>query len=75
MSQAEFDAYVDEYDAQHAASVRLSGEDPDFFAAYKAAEAARALAAAGVEPRRIMDFGQGGAIASPTCNAPSPTPR
>lgn len=59
MSQAEFDAYVDEYDAQHAASVRLSGEDPDFFAAYKAAEAARALAAAGVEPRRIMDFGAG----------------
>lgn len=59
MSQAEFDAYVDEYEAQHAASVKLSGEDPDFFAAYKATEAARAMAAAGVEPRRIMDFGAG----------------
>ena len=29
MSQAEFDAYVDEYDAQHAASVRLSDEDSE----------------------------------------------
>ncbi|QDH33930.1 class I SAM-dependent methyltransferase [Porphyrobacter sp. YT40] len=59
MSQAEFDAYVDEYDAQHAQSVRLSGEDPDFFAEYKAKEAARVAAAAGLAPRRIMDFGAG----------------
>jgi SAM-dependent methyltransferase len=59
VSQAEFDAYVDEYDAQHAASVRLSGEDPDFFAAYKAAEAARVMARAGIAPAQIMDFGAG----------------
>ena len=59
MSQAEFDAYVDEYEVQHAASVKLSGEDPDFFAAYKATEAARAMAAAGAVPQRIMDFGAG----------------
>ncbi len=59
MSQAEFDAYVDEYDAQHAASVRLSGEDPEFFAVYKALEAARVMAGAGAVPRRIMDFGAG----------------
>lgn len=57
VSQAEFDAYVDEYDAQHAASVKLSGEDPDFFAAYKAIEAARVMA--GAAPLRIMDFGAG----------------
>jgi SAM-dependent methyltransferase len=59
VSQAEFDAYVDEYDAQHAQSVRLSGEDPDFFAEYKAKEAARVIAAAGGRPQRIMDFGAG----------------
>ena len=59
MSQAEFDAYVDEYEAQHAASVRRSGEDPNFFAAYKAAEAARMMARAGIAPARIMDFGAG----------------
>jgi SAM-dependent methyltransferase len=59
VSQAEFDAYVDEYEAQHAQSVRLSGEDTDFFAAYKATEAARLMAAASVQPRRIMDFGAG----------------
>jgi ubiquinone/menaquinone biosynthesis C-methylase UbiE len=59
VSQAEFDAYVDEYDAQHAASVKLSGEDPDFFAEYKAKEAALVMAAAGASPRRMMDFGAG----------------
>jgi len=59
VSQAEFDAYVDEYDAQHAASVKLSGEDPEFFAEYKAKEAARVMAAAGLAPQRIMDFGAG----------------
>jgi SAM-dependent methyltransferase len=59
VSQAEFDAYVDEYEAQHAASVKLSGEDPDFFAEYKAKEAARVMEAAGLSPRRIMDFGAG----------------
>ena len=59
MSQAEFDAYVDEYDAQHAQSVKLSGEDPEFFAEYKAKEAARVMAAAGLAPQRIMDFGAG----------------
>lgn len=59
MSQAEFDAYVDAYEAQHAQSVRLSGEDPEFFAEYKAIEAARAMAAAGLAPQRIMDFGAG----------------
>lgn len=59
MSPAEFDAYVDEYDAQHAASIRLSGEDPDFFAEYKAVETARALAQDGIAPTAIMDFGAG----------------
>lgn len=59
VSQAEFDAYVDDYEAQHAASIRLSGEDPEFFAAYKAAETARAMAATGIIAARIMDFGAG----------------
>ena len=59
MSQAEFDAYVDDYDAQHAASVKLSGEDPEFFAAYKAVEAARIMERAGIVPRQVMDFGAG----------------
>lgn len=57
--QAEFDSYVDEYDAQHAASVRLSGEDPDFFAAQKAVVTSRLVSAAGLTPARIMDFGAG----------------
>ncbi|MBI1403322.1 MAG: methyltransferase domain-containing protein [Porphyrobacter sp.] len=59
MPPAEFDAYVDDYDAQHAASVRLSGESPDFFAAHKAALTARLVSEAGLDPLRIMDFGAG----------------
>jgi SAM-dependent methyltransferase len=55
----EFDLYVDDYHDQHAASIRLSGEDPDFFSAYKAALTARLLAAAGLAPAQIMDFGAG----------------
>jgi SAM-dependent methyltransferase len=55
----EFDLYVHDYANQHAASVRLSGEDPDFFAAYKAILTAQLMTAAGLAPARIMDFGAG----------------
>lgn len=56
---AEFDSYVDAYEDQHAASVRLSGEAPEFFAAHKAALTARLIAAARIAPARVMDFGAG----------------
>lgn len=59
MPHPEFDLYVDDYHDQHAASVRLSGEGPEFFAAYKAALTARLMAAAGLAPVRLMDFGAG----------------
>jgi SAM-dependent methyltransferase len=55
----EFDLYVDDYHDQHAASVRLSGEGPEFFAAYKAALTSRLVTAAGLAPARLMDFGAG----------------
>jgi SAM-dependent methyltransferase len=57
--EAEFDRFADEYRAQHAASVRLSGETPDFFAQYKIDDVARALRRLGKRPRRILDFGGG----------------
>ncbi|CCV16184.1 class I SAM-dependent methyltransferase [Mesorhizobium sp. STM 4661] len=59
MLQAEFDQFALEYQQQHAASIRLSGETPDFFARYKIDDVAARLARSGVKPRRILDFGAG----------------
>lgn len=59
MLEAEFDQFASEYHQQHAASIRLSGETPDFFAKYKIDDVAAVLASAGVKPRRILDFGGG----------------
>ena len=75
MPPAEFDAYAADYDAQHAASIRLSGEEPDYFARYKAEDAARALAAAGLEPARILDFGAGIGNAVPHLQRAFPSSR
>jgi ubiquinone/menaquinone biosynthesis C-methylase UbiE len=57
--EAEFDQFAREYQQQHAASIRLSGETPDFFAKYKIDDIAATLRRAGVKPRRILDFGAG----------------
>ncbi|MEO5757429.1 MAG: class I SAM-dependent methyltransferase [Mesorhizobium sp.] len=59
MLEAEFDQFAREYQEQHAASIRLSGEAPDFFAKYKIDDVAATLARSGVKPRRILDFGAG----------------
>ncbi|RUX02426.1 class I SAM-dependent methyltransferase [Mesorhizobium sp. M8A.F.Ca.ET.173.01.1.1] len=59
MLEAEFDQFAREYQEQHAASIRLSGETPDFFAKYKIDDVAATLRRAGVKPRRILDFGAG----------------
>lgn len=58
-TDAEFDAYADTYHDQHKSSIRLSGEEPDYFARYKIADVARALAPLDNEPPRILDFGGG----------------
>ena len=59
MLEAEFDQFAAEYHEQHAASIRLSGETPDFFAKYKINDVAAAVASLGAKPRRILDFGAG----------------
>jgi ubiquinone/menaquinone biosynthesis C-methylase UbiE len=59
MLEAEFDQFASEYQQQHAASIRLSGETPDFFAKYKIDDVASVLASVGATPRRILDFGGG----------------
>jgi SAM-dependent methyltransferase len=57
---AEFDRFAEEYTATHADNIRLSGEDPSYFARYKIEEVRRRWDAAGrAEPSRVLDFGTG----------------
>jgi SAM-dependent methyltransferase len=55
----EFDQYVDDYDAQHRKSIRISGESPDFFANYKISELKKMAQKWGFEFPQILDFGSG----------------
>ena len=60
MDIAEFDRFADEYTATHAGNIRLSGEDPDYFARYKIEEVRRRWEAEGrAEPLAVLDFGVG----------------
>lgn len=59
MSAAEFDGVAADYEAQHRASIRLSGEETGFFARYKAQDARALTRTAGIETARILDFGSG----------------
>lgn len=60
MDVAEFDKFAEEYLAVHADNIKLSGEDPEYFARYKIEELRRRWTAAGrPEPRSALDFGTG----------------
>lgn len=60
MDVAEFDRFADEYHALHADNIKLSGEEPEYFARYKIEEVRRLWDAAGrAEPAAILDFGSG----------------
>jgi ubiquinone/menaquinone biosynthesis C-methylase UbiE len=59
MDEAEFDRFADEYHAKHAASIRLSGEAPEYFHRYKVDDVADTLGRLNRNPARILDFGGG----------------
>lgn len=59
MPKAEFDQVALDYQEQHAASIRMSGETLDFFAKYKIEDVAATLMESGRRPNRILDFGAG----------------
>jgi ubiquinone/menaquinone biosynthesis C-methylase UbiE len=60
MDAAEFDKFADEYLATHAVNIKISGEDPDYFARYKIEEVSRRWAASKPHaPATILDFGTG----------------
>jgi SAM-dependent methyltransferase len=69
VSEAEFDSVAATYRSQHAASIRMSGEEPEYFARYKADDAGVIAQKAGLVPRRILDFGSGvGNSIAPLCD-------
>lgn len=56
----EFDRYATQYRAMHKESIRASGEDPEYFAAYKARYMARRFRKMGAQVTpAILDFGCG----------------
>jgi SAM-dependent methyltransferase len=60
IEQAEFDKFAEEYLATHAENLKVSGEDPDYFARYKIEEVRRRWTAEGrAEPSAVLDFGCG----------------
>lgn len=59
VDEADFDRFADEYQEQHQASIRLSGEAPEYFHRYKVYDVAERLASLGVRPCSILDLGGG----------------
>lgn len=57
MGEAQFDRYVETYEALHEANIRLSGEEPSYFAEYKVREVAGLLK--GEVIAQVLDFGAG----------------
>jgi SAM-dependent methyltransferase len=76
MEEAEFDKFADEYRALHAENIRISGEDPEYFAEYKIADIAAELRRAGARlPRTALDFGAGVGYSVPFFERHLPTAR
>jgi SAM-dependent methyltransferase len=76
MEEAEFDKFADEYRALHAENIRISGENPEYFAEYKIADIAAELTRAGVAaPRTALDFGAGVGYSVPFFKRHLPTTR
>tara|TARA_R100001129_G_scaffold186636_1_gene179461 strand:+ start:1778 stop:2491 length:714 start_codon:yes stop_codon:yes gene_type:complete len=59
VQQAEFDLFANDYAVQHQASIKLSGEEPDFFARAKIEAAKAQCTAVGLAPKSMLDFGAG----------------
>lgn len=59
VKRSEFDQFADEYREIHARNIRLSGEDPEFFAEYKVRVAREEARRAGLVVGAALDFGAG----------------
>ncbi|MGH8250236.1 MAG: class I SAM-dependent methyltransferase [Steroidobacteraceae bacterium] len=58
MTRPEFDRYAESYAELHRDNIRITGEEPDYFARYKVRHAAR-LAGTTLPVGRVLDFGCG----------------
>jgi ubiquinone/menaquinone biosynthesis C-methylase UbiE len=66
MDEREFDKFAEEYTRMHQQNFRLSGEDLDFFAAYKIQDTRDVSSPSGEsKPDRILDFGGGIGVSAP----------
>lgn len=74
MNEAEFDKFADEYHAMHSASIKASGEGPEYFAEYKIMDLRREyIRRTGMgTPPRILDFGAGSGGSVPYMNSHFP---
>ena len=72
MDEVEFDKFADEYRAMHAANIRLSGEDPEYFAEYKVIDIAAELGRDNIVARAALDFGAGVGYSVPFFAPPFP---
>jgi len=59
MFDPEFDDYVMDYEQQHRESIRVTGEDPEYFSDYKIRDLKRLVGKWGLENPTILDFGSG----------------
>ncbi len=59
MAKAEFDSYADTYYQDHKKNIKITGEDPEYFAEYKIADLARHFSKTQTSISRIADFGSG----------------
>ena len=59
MDVAEFDKFADEYHNLHQENIRITGENPEYFAEYKIRDLRRVVNSFGVNSENILDFGMG----------------
>jgi ubiquinone/menaquinone biosynthesis C-methylase UbiE len=59
MKESEFDQFADEYRSLHLSNIKLSGENPEFFAQYKIIDVSNKVRAIGIKADTILDFGCG----------------
>ena len=59
MDVKEFDKFAEEYLKLHSENIRITGEDPEYFAEYKIRDLKRVCFELEVLPGKILDFGTG----------------
>ena len=59
MDVKEFDKFAEEYLKLHSQNIRVTGEEPEYFAEYKIRDLKRVSSELKVLPDNILDFGTG----------------